>query len=330
MLSLALSAALALPAPVVDEELTALTNKLAEASSYAFTSQTVSEGGGQFGRGGGFGGNRPVGEGEGEGGEPPAPPVVEGSYQKGLPMHLRLGDAEVFRDGDQVVHKDAEGKWQVMERGGMFGRGGGAGRGDRGGGEGGGEERRRRGGEGGAGGGQGGAGGQGQGGEGRGRRGGDDEQARTRMANMRASFSMSRVDAPHVKFSDFASKVESVAKKPGDKEGVTIWKGELNEAGTQAFASSRFGRGRGGFGGGRRGGGGQGGSGEGGPQMETTGDFTITVENGVITAASVEITMIGSFGERSFERTTTTNYTFGKMGEAKVTVPDEALALFEI
>ena len=143
MLSLALSAAFALPVPAVDDELNSLTNKLAEAKSYAFTVQTESTGSG-FGGFGGFGGRGGRGgRGGEEGGERPAAPIVQGTYQAGLPMHVVIGELQAFKEGDQIVHKNAAGEWQVMEDPrSMFSRGGGGfGRG-RGGDEGGGEERR--------------------------------------------------------------------------------------------------------------------------------------------------------------------------------------------
>ena len=147
---------------------------------------------------------------------------------------------------------------------------------------------------------------------------------------MMALMSASRVEAPHSTFADFGSKVDKVEKAAGEAEGVTIWKGTLSDAGTEALqAATRAGRGRGrgGFGGGR---GGQGGEGGDGPVMDTVGSFTITAKNGKITAVSFELITEGFIRDREFESTRTTSFTFGKLGEAKVVVPDEALAHFEI
>ena len=79
------------------------------------------------------------------------------------------------------------------------------------------------------------------------------------------------------------------------------------------------------FGGrGGRGGGGQ------GPQMTTTGTFTVEVKDGKIVSAVFKTTRSGSFGDREFEMTSTRTYTFDKIGEAELEVPDEVLMKFEI
>jgi hypothetical protein len=315
MLTIVASAALSLCiTDGADKELATLTDKLAQAENYSFTSQTTTEGGG-FGRGG-FGGGR-----GGAGGAPPAPPVTTGTYKKGMPLHVKQGEVEAYKDGEQLVYKNEEGKWEVLDSN-SFGRGGfggdGGGRGQRGGDDGGGGQRGRRGG--------------GEGGGEGGRRGGDagGGQDRGGFAGMRALFGLRGVEAPHTQFAGFAEKIEDVAvKAPAEgQEGPTVYSGKLKKEAAQELGGG-FGRGRGGFGGGR--GGARGGEGGvEGPQLETAGTFVITVDKGAITKVQFEVTTSGSFGEREFEMKTKRELTFAKIGETTLEVPADALAKFEI
>ena len=61
--------------------------------------------------------------------------------------------------------------------------------------------------------------------------------------------------------------------------------------------------------------------------METTGTFAFQVKDGAIQGVEFAVTRSGSFGERSFERTTTTKFSFSKIGETAYEVPADALAL---
>ena len=51
---------------------------------------------------------------------------------------------------------------------------------------------------------------------------------------------------------------------------------------------------------------------------------------GAIVNAQFEITRSGSFGERTFERTTTRTLSLDEVGATKLEVPEGALAQFEI
>ncbi len=139
-------------------------------------------------------------------------------------------------------------------------------------------------------------------------------------------FPLSRATAPHSSFEGFGGKSEEVVKKAG-AEGVAVFSGKLTEDAAAAFSESRnFAGRRGGFGGGRGGAGGQGG----GPQIETNASFEIHTQAGSLTKAVITITRSGTFGENSFEFTTTRTLTFSKVGETKYEVPEDALAHFEI
>ncbi len=322
--------------------LVGLTDQLSQAESYRFTSLNESEGGGGFGGFGGRGGRG--GEGEG-GGERRAPEVreptpIQGVYKKGLPLQVTVGELLAYKEGEQIVYRDEAGEWQAMEpfQPGGFG-GGGFGRGERGGAGGGGRGGEEGGVGGGRGGGEGGAGG-GRGGE-EGGEGGDrprrDPGQRGGFSARRSLFSVMGVSAPHALLGELGAKVCEVemqvaadAAAPAEGEAqpappARVFTGKLTEEGVQSLGGGGMFRGRGGFGGGR-GGGGEGG----GPQMESSGSFTIEAQGRRITSIRLEITRSGTFGERSFERTTIRTLTFEEVGEAELEVPEEALAQFEI
>ena len=307
--------------------LVGLTDQLSQAESYRFTTLNESEGGGGFGgfggRGGrgGRGGEEGGGEGEG-GGERRAPEVreptpIQGVYKKGLPLQVTVGELLAYKEGEQIVYRDEAGEWRAMEpfQPGGFGGGG-------------------------FGGGEGGGGGGGRGGE-EGGEGGDrprrDPGQRGGFSARRSLFSVMGVSAPHALLGEFGAKVCEVemqvaaaAAAPAEGEAqpappTRVFTGKLTEEGVQSLGGGGMFRGRGGFGGGR-GGGGEGG----GPQMESSGSFTIEAQGRRITSIRLEITRSGTFGERSFERTTIRTLTFEEVGEAELEVPEEALAQFEI
>lgn len=93
------------------KELAELAGKIGKEESYQFTSVSEFEGEG-FGRGGGGGGQ--AGEAGAEK-ERPETSVLKGTYMKGQPLSLQQGETVAYKDGDQVVHKNAEGEWQVLE-----------------------------------------------------------------------------------------------------------------------------------------------------------------------------------------------------------------------
>lgn len=275
------------------KELAKVAAAMAKVESYSFASKTETEGDG-------FGGGR-GGPGAGaEGGEAPA---TKGAYKQGLPMRLQSGDTEIYKDGEQVVYKGEDGKWTTFDRsafsrGGSPGRGGdrdagGAGRGERGG-----EGRGERGGE-----------GRGErGGEGRADRGGD----RGGFAGMRAMFSMMSTTAPHQLFDGLSEKISDVSRT--EKDGVITYSANLTEKGIESTSPA----------GGRMGRGGS------GPEMKTVGTIEIRVKNGAIAAYKVRTSRSGSFGERSFEMTTTQVVEFDKLGGVELEVPADVLSHFEI
>jgi len=274
----------AAPASEAAKALTGFVNELVEAESYAFTSETETESGdeGGGGRGGGFGGGE----------QPP----TKGAWKKGLPMQLAIGEVQAYKEGEQVVYKNAEGEWEVFEFTG-FGRGerGGGGERGEGGGAGGGEGR---------GGGERGAGERPEGG---GDRGG--------FSSRRALFTAMAASPPHQMLKDLEGKVEGVEKK--EQDGKLVFTGKLTKEGAEGLGgASRF------FRGGRGGGG--------GPEIETTGKFAIELAAGAISTIRFEVTRSGSFGERSFERTTIQTIAIEKVGATELEVPAEALAKFEI
>jgi len=333
-------------------ELVALADALARAKSYGFSVETTTEMGGDF-AGGGFGGGRggpgerpgggeagggeagggEAGGGEAGGGEAGGrgerggrgrgqggfgfgqPVAVGGAYMSGLPMHLSSGGAEAYKEDDQLVFRNAAGEWQLFA--GFGGRGGFEGRG------------RGRGGEG---------GGPDGGPEGRpepgpeGRPTGGEDARQVERDNMRAAMSFTGVQAPHSLFEGFADSVSDVSKQVArpsapDQPETAVFAGVLSAEGASLLGGGGFG-GRGGRAGwsDRSGGGGEGG----GPQMETKGSFTIEVSAGSIRSATFVVTRSGSFGERSFERTTTRTIRFEKVGETEYEVPEEALSRFEV
>lgn len=293
-------AATAAPQDEAKAELVRLTEALAKAESYSFT-QTGSGSGGGFGRGG-FGRGRGRGQESADTAEPPAPPVTRGIYKKNMPLQLSQGESVAYKDGEQFVYKNSEGKWELLDMESMrdrFSRGG----------QGGGRGRGRGGDEGG-----------GRGGEegGRGERGQGD---RAGMESLRAVMGLRGAAAPHASLAGFADQVDSVTRS--EKDGVITYTGDLTEEGAEALASAGRG-GRGGFGG--RGGRG----GEGGPEIDWEGTYTITVKEGAIASVTYETSMFGIFGDREFERTSETEISIAEMGKAKLEVPEEALAQFEI
>ena len=326
--------AAATPALDTKTELVQATKKLTAAESYRFVTVTESkrvvdgeEGGGAGAGAGGRGGGR-------QGGGAPAEEVpTKGAWHLGMPMHLVVGETEAYKDGDQVIYKDAEGVWKPLEmgRGGMGGArpaggAGGAG-GGRGGEVGGGDD----GGAGGGGGqGRGGGGGAGRGGDAGGAGGGAEGQPGARADRAmgrgnRALFSLRGVEAPHTLFEDLDGKL-AAATKAKEKDAF-VYTGALTDAGAEALGGGggQRGMGRGGRGGGA--GGGQGGPGS---EMQTSGTYRFLVKEGVIQSATFEVVRKGSFGERSFEMTTKRTFTFSEVGTAKYEVPAEALAHFEI
>lgn len=292
-----------------DEDLARYAKALAEAQSGTFTVLTETERGGDAaeGRGGDTEGGGRGGEGAGRGrgvgrggfgggfGGDAEPVTTKGQWSQGHPMQLRIGETVAYKDGDQVVMKDADGEWALVERN-M--RRGGVGGGERGGGGGGVGERGQRGGEG----------------------SGDRSDRAAQMQRMRATMEIVRVSNPTAAFSDLASKVTNVTK--AEKEGgAVVFEGDLTEAAAQELGGGGM-AGRGGADGER--GGGR------GPEMDVTGKFRIEVQKGAISKVRFEIVRSGSFGEREFEMTTTRSMTFEKLGETEYEVPAGALAHFEI
>jgi len=268
--------------------------KLASAENYTFTFESENTGG-QARRGRG-------------GEEPPAANTpTEGMYQKGSPVYLKRGDTVVYRSDEQMVYKNADGKWEVFDpqsmRGG-FGRRGGQGGGDdtadhSGGGN---PDRPRRG---------------GPGGHDR-RQGGQDRgQARGARGAMMGVFAMRTVQLPSELVEKIDTKVTDVTKE--EKDGKTIYSGKLTEDAARALGSMGGGR----FGGGRRGGGG----GD-APQFDTKGTIQVTVANGQVEAIQLDTTVSGSFGDRNFERTSKSTIHVSKIGETKYEVPKEVQVLF--
>jgi hypothetical protein len=271
------------------KELSTLAESMAKVENYEFSSQSETEGGG-FGRGGVDGGRS---------GEDAPPAVLKGTFKKGYPMKLAMGETVIYKDGGQVVHKNEEGAWAVLDREAMFRRGGrgGGGRGDRGEGRGGrGEGGGERGGD--------------------GERSGEGEQGERRGGgmDMRAMMQVMSASAPHLLFDGIGEKVSDVVKE--EKDGVVVYSGSLTEKGLESGSASPFGRG--GRGGGR------------GGDMKTVGTFQIETKGPMITKVVIKTTISGSFGERSFESTTTRTVQLDKVGEAELEVPDEVLAQFEI
>lgn len=281
----------AAPATDANKILSAATAKLAGASSYSFTLSSETERiiDGVEG-GGGAGGEARGGRGGFGGGGADQGPTT-GTFKQGLPMLLQVGDTKAYKEGETIVHQDAEGAWQLFDMQSMRGgRGGGRG-GDAGGG---------RGGD--AGGGRGGDAGGGRGAQ----RGGFN----------RSLMGMLAVSAPHEMFADFASKTTSVEhSKKGESAFLT---GMLSEEAATALGGRAGGRG------------GRGGAGGGGPQMTTTGTYELELKGDRIVSAKIIVTREGDFGERSIEMTTTRTFTFEGVGETELEVPDDVLAHFEI
>ena len=100
-----------------------LCQKIAQAENYGFKVTVLQEGGGFGGRGR-------------RGGGEPAPTVYTGTFQKGKPFHVKVGEVEAFRLDESIVYKEAEGEWQAYDPEAMRGRGGFGERGERGRGEG--------------------------------------------------------------------------------------------------------------------------------------------------------------------------------------------------
>jgi hypothetical protein len=315
MLTLIATVALSLggPQPISFQETTAApvddaakamqsaTAALAVAKSYTFTMTTATERIVDGQEGGG------VSRGAGAGDQGP----TTGTYMQGLPMLLKLGESTVYKDGETLVHKNADGAWAILDpqaRGG--GRGGEAGgRGGERGGEGGrGGEAGGRGGERGGEGGRGGRGGEEAGGGQRGQRGQRGQGA----AGARGVLSLMRVTAPHAMFAEFAGKTMSIESRARGE--MTVLTGNLTEE-AAAGLSGRDDRARGGAGGG---------------EMETKGTYKLELKGGKIVSATLVVTRSGDMGERSFEMTTTSTFTFAGVGETELEVPAEVLAHFEI
>ena len=312
MLSTILSAAFCFTAD--DEALAKAVKALADAGNYSFQATTKTT------RTGGFGG-RGGGDGDSE------PTVVRGRVQRDSPAHLKTGETEGYRQGDQLVYQ-RDGEWAAFEvaRGGFgagFGGRGGRGGDDQGGGAGG---RRGGGREGGA---ERGGGREGGGREGGGRQGGGEGGGRPERLGggqgsgggfswMREAASLRGASLPHQILVDLEKKVEGMESSESD--GAITIKGSLTEAGLDAMGGGGMM-----FGGGRRGGGG------GGPEAERNGTIVITIKDGKVQNIVVKTHVAMSFGDRGgFESDSTTTYQIQKVGETKYEVPAEALAQFEI
>ncbi|MEW6074194.1 MAG: hypothetical protein AB1726_16560 [Planctomycetota bacterium] len=269
-------------------ELSAVAQKLAAAESYRFTIATETKRlvDGEEQQSGGRGG--PGARGEGLENTP-----VKGACCKGLPMQLATGETEAYKEGEQVVYKGADGKWQVFARSGPGAAGG----------EGGGRAGR------GAGGGEG--GGAGQGGEPGARGAGMADRG-----GMRGLFTLRTVVAPHEMLAGFGSMVADVEKKP--EGGLVVFTGQLTADGAEKIGGRGGPRGM-------RAGGGPAGGGE-GPPMETAGTYRLETKDGAVVGLKVEIKRSGNFGERTIETTITRTFTFADLGATKYEVPEEALA----
>jgi len=147
------------------------------------------------------------------------------------------------------------------------------------------------------------------------------------MGGGRALFGLMAVEAPADLLGGFEGKVADVSKQ--SRDGAVVYTGALSPAGVDSLA------GRGGMPRGPRGGGGGGaaGAGRGGGdeapemEMESSGTYTITVKDGAVVSAVFEVRRVGSFGERTFDRTTKRTLTFDKVGSAELEVPEEVRAL---
>lgn len=196
------------PANPLIAELAAKFAALEQAKSYAFDLETESSGGG--------GRNR---EGDAGGAQPRPPVTVHARFQSGQPMELKQGEDLTYLAGEVLVHKNAEGVWEKVERGGRGPRpeGGAPPKADDAGAakppEGAGEGRPP--------------------GAGRGGMGG--------MQNLRS------IIAPHKLVEGFATKVKEVAK--AETNGKTVYSGALTDAAAGQLSAMGGRRNRGGGGG---------------------------------------------------------------------------------
>lgn len=275
------AAAQAQPANPLIAELASKFASLEQAKNYAFVVETESSGGG--------GRNR---EGDAAGAQPRPPVTVHARYQSGQPMELKQGEDLSYLSGDVLVHKNAEGVWEKVERGGRGPRpeGGAPPKADD---TGAAKPPEAAGAGAGA--------GEGRGPGGRGGMGG--------MQNLRS------VIAPHKLVEGFAGKVKDVAK--AEKDGKTVYSGALTDAAASQLSAM----------GGRRNRGGGGGE---GPQLTNTGSFEIVfAADGSIESIRIDSMSSGTFGDRTVEMKRKSTYRISDLGKVEVKVPEEAAKLFE-
>jgi hypothetical protein len=297
------------------KKFTELCQRIVQAENYGFKVTVQQEGGGFGGRGR-------------RGGGEPAPTVYKGAFQKGKPVHVKVGEIEAYRLDESIVCKEAEGEWQAFNPESMrsaFGGRGGFGRGE--GGRGGDrppppseeemierfdkdgdgelndeemaearkvmdEERARR----------------------------DSERSQQRpggLSSMRAIFSLGRFTLPHLTMENLKGKVADIQRV--EQEGAVTYTVTLTKEGAETLSgASRFGRMRGG-------------EGEGGPEFEHSATLTFTMTpEGKMSPIEIKSTMKGFFREREFEMTTKTSIEVTGVGETKVDVPEEVMTKFTL
>ncbi len=216
--------------------------------------------------------------------------ATEGSYQKGLPIHLKQGKAEAYRLGDQMVYQAGKDGWKTFEsganrQGGREARGRG-GRGDRGEGN-----ERRRGGE-------------------RGEDGERSERGRRGATNGMTLQALQGASLPHELLKMIADGCTDVQRKV--KGGSVIYAASLSDelATKLAGPSNRGGRGN--------------------AASKGAGSMRLSIKNGSVEFIELDVQSKISFGERSMERIRKTKIEFSKVGKTKVRVPDDAQSKLKV
>ncbi len=298
-------------APETKAALAAACKKLADAKSYMFDLTTEMSGGFGGGRGGDGGG--------GAGGGAPRPPqTTHVEFQSGVPMHVKQGDTEAYVQDGKIVHKNAEGAWELLDRSrGGRGPGGPGGPGGQGGagGEGGGAKGADGAGgapKAGAGGGAAppkagegaGAGGAAGGGGGRGGRGPG--------GMMGGLMGLTSLRTPSALAKDFDGKIAEATMET--KDGKSIIKGKLTEAAALALTQ---------MGGRRRDGD------DAGPERKATGLFEMVVAaDGTVESIVLDTQMSMDLEDRHIDMKRKSTYAISKTGAVEVKVPEEVLTHF--